>query len=92
MKGSSCQEIVVAVSGSCFRPAVMTERISIRRQGLRRSKRESMERKTGQKYKYDRDGEEREEVDEISFRLGAMFYRDAVDPPPTQPRMPPKAR
>ena len=34
IRGSSCQEIAVAVATSCFRPTMMTERISIRRQGL----------------------------------------------------------
>ena len=38
MVGSSCLEIVVAISASSFGPAVMTERISRWRQGLQRSK------------------------------------------------------
>ena len=59
----------------------MTELISRRRQGLRRSVREIRERTTCQKCRYDRDREEQEGVDEISFRFGTRFDRDAVNPP-----------
>ena len=52
----------------------MTERILIRRQGLQRSNRESREKNIGKQCRYDGDGEEREEVDKISFRLNARFY------------------
>ena len=45
MRGSSCHDIFFAVSALCFGPAVMTERISIRRQGLR--KRETERRRQG---------------------------------------------
>ena len=60
----------------------MTERISIRRQGIRQSKREIRERNTGQQCRYDADGEEWEEVDEISFRIGTRVNHNTVYPPP----------
>ena len=65
----------------------MMERISIRRQGLRRSKRDIRERKTRQQCRYNGDGKERGEVDEIFFRLGARVDRNTVNPHPPQPRM-----
>ena len=57
----------------------MIERISIQRQGLRRSEREIGERMTCQQRRDDGDGEELEEVDNIFFHLGARFGRDAVN-------------
>ena len=65
----------------------MTERILIRRQGLGRIKMQRRDKNTGQQFRYGGDGEEWEDVDEISFRLGARVDRDTVDPPPPQPRM-----
>ena len=65
MKGYSCKKIVVAVYDSCFGTAVMTERISIRWQGLLLRKGERRERKIGQHCRYNGDGEEQEEVDDI---------------------------
>ena len=41
--------------------------------------RESGDRTTGQQCRDDKNGEEQEEVDEISFRLVARVDRDAVD-------------
>ena len=56
MGGSPCQEIVVVVSASGFGPAVMTEQISIWRQGRRRIRRESGERTAGKQRRDSRDG------------------------------------
>ena len=39
---------------------------------------------TRQNFRNDRDGEEQEEVDKISFRLGSSFYHDEVEPPTPQ--------
>ena len=47
----------------------------------------SREKKIGKQCRYDRDMEEQDEVDNISFRLGARADRYAVDPPPPQPQM-----
>ena len=88
--GSSCGKVVVDVAASDFRPAVMTERISKRSQVKQGSEHGREERMTGWKHSYDRDGEEREEVEYISFRLVPRVDHDAVEPPPPRPRMRPQ--
>ena len=60
----------------------MMERISRQRHIIRKSAIDIGERTTGQQCRYDRNGDEREEVDEISFHLGTRLDHDDVDPCP----------
>ena len=57
MGGLSCQEIIIDVSASGFGAAVMTEKTSICRKGIRKSERESRERTTCQNYRHGMDGD-----------------------------------
>ena len=56
----------------------MTEWIPRRRQGLQLKYRESGERTEVKQFRDDKDGEEREEVENISFHLDIRFNLNAV--------------
>ena len=49
--------------------------------------RESGERMVGQQFRYNRDGEEWEEVGNILFHLRTSVDHKSVDPPPPLPQM-----
>ena len=68
----------------------MTECILIRRQGRKIIGHEIGDRTIWKQHRDRRKGEEREEVDNISFYLVTRVDRDSVNYPPPQTRMQPQ--